>query len=86
MDCLFKEFDVVDSTGHVHFEKLHDRLPESMKDIGMNMGRRCLNPVGENLCEKAYWLHKCWKEADPRVCLLFIFIIFPFLLCFVSFL
>jgi hypothetical protein len=67
MDCLFQEFEVVDETGHVHFEKLHNRLPESMKDIGMNMGMKCLNPEGENLCQKAFWLHRCWKTVDPRV-------------------
>lgn len=31
------------------------------------MGKRCLYPIGDNLCEKAFWLNKCWKEADPKV-------------------
>nr|AAO74646.1 odorant-binding protein 3-2 [Aedes aegypti] len=66
MNCLFHEAKVVDDTGHVHLEKLHDALPDSMRDIAMHMGKRCLYPEGENLCEKAFWLHKCWKESDPK--------------------
>ncbi|GAB0088167.1 Pheromone-binding protein-related protein 6 [Sergentomyia squamirostris] len=66
MNCLFHEFEVVDDTGHVHFEKLFDRLPESMRDIALPIIKNCMEPVGANLCEKAYWLHKCWKTQDPR--------------------
>uniref|UniRef100_A0A1Q3EV29 Putative odorant-binding protein n=1 Tax=Culex tarsalis TaxID=7177 RepID=A0A1Q3EV29_CULTA len=66
MNCLFHEAKVVDDNGDVHLEKLHDSLPNSMHDIAMHMGKRCLYPEGENLCEKAFWLHKCWKQADPK--------------------
>lgn len=52
-------------------EKLHESLPDSMHDIAMHMGKRCLYPKGETQCEKAFWLHKCWKQADPKVSLIF---------------
>ncbi|XP_055696598.1 pheromone-binding protein-related protein 6-like [Lutzomyia longipalpis] len=65
MNCLFHEFEVVDDTGHVHFEKLYNRIPESMKERAKVTMDKCLDPVGADLCEKAYWLHKCWKTNDP---------------------
>uniref|UniRef100_A0A182MBM8 Uncharacterized protein n=1 Tax=Anopheles culicifacies TaxID=139723 RepID=A0A182MBM8_9DIPT len=66
MNCLFHEAKVVDDNGDVHLEKLHDALPNSMHDIALHMGKRCLYPEGENLCDKAFWLHKCWKQSDPK--------------------
>lgn len=57
----------VDDKGNVHFEKLLDSLPESLHDKAFKMGKKCLYPQGENLCEKAFWLNKCWKTADPMV-------------------
>ncbi|XP_059611288.1 pheromone-binding protein-related protein 6-like [Phlebotomus argentipes] len=65
MNCLFHEFEVVDDTGHVHFEKLYNRLPAELKDRARAVIDKCLEPVGDDLCEKAYWLHKCWKTEDP---------------------
>ena len=67
MNCIFHEAQVVDENGNVHLEKLHDMLPESMSDIALNMGKKCLYPKGDTQCERAFWLHKCWKTADPRV-------------------
>lgn len=65
MSCIFHETNVVDDTGHVHLEKLLKSLPERMHDIAFSMGKKCLYPVGDNMCEKAFWLHKCWKTQDP---------------------
>ncbi|XP_059617218.1 general odorant-binding protein 83a-like [Phlebotomus argentipes] len=65
MNCIFHKAEVVDDTGHVHFEKLRLKVPEDLKDIGHNMLSQCENPVGADLCEKAYWLHLCFKRADP---------------------
>lgn len=83
---LFSTTFKVDDTGNVHLEKLHASLPDSMHDIALHMGKRCLYPKGENLCEKAFWLHKCWKQADPKVSenktLIFIVICMSFDLCF----
>lgn len=67
MNCIFHEAKVVDDDGNVHLEKLHSMLPESMADIAMHMGKKCLYPKGDTLCERAFWLHKCWKTADPKV-------------------
>lgn len=67
MYCVFDETDVLHEDGEVHLEKLLDRLPDSMHDIAVNMGKRCLYPKGDTKCERAFWLHRCWKQADPKV-------------------
>ncbi|ALC46416.1 Os-E, partial [Drosophila busckii] len=67
MYCVFDQTDVLHEDGEVHLEKLLDRLPDSMHDIAVNMGKRCLYPKGDNKCERAFWLHRCWKTADPKV-------------------
>lgn len=69
MNCLFHEYGVVDDDGEAHFEKIMKKIPDSMKEIANNMLSKCLHPQGENLCERAFWLHKCFKELDPVVCL-----------------
>nr|ANA52575.1 odorant binding protein 1 [Bradysia odoriphaga]AWC08412.1 odorant-binding protein 1 [Bradysia odoriphaga] len=66
MNCLFHEARVVDENGEVHLEMVHELLPESMKDIALNMGKKCLYPKGETQCDRAFWLHSCWKKADPK--------------------
>lgn len=69
MNCLFHEMEVVDERGHVHLEKVQDAYGDSeeMHLILLNMGKRCLYPKGDTLCEKAFWLNRCWKQADPKV-------------------
>ncbi|XP_033149915.1 uncharacterized protein LOC108603747 [Drosophila busckii] len=67
MYCVFDQTDVLHEDGEVHLEKLLDRLPDSMHDIAVNMGKRCLYPKGDNKCERAFWLHRCWKTADPKL-------------------
>lgn len=67
MNCIFHEARVVDENGEVHLEMIHDMLPDSMQDIALHMGKKCLYPQGETQCDRAFWLHKCWKTADPKV-------------------
>lgn len=70
MNCVFHEAEVVDDKGEVHLEKLAahvDKIDEELQDIAYNMGRKCLRPVGDSQCERAFWFHKCWKSADPKV-------------------
>lgn len=64
--------DVVDDRGLVHLEKVQDAYGdnEEMHLILLNMGKRCLYPKGDTLCEKAFWLNRCWKRADPKVVVL----------------
>lgn len=73
MNCLFHEARVVGDDGEVHIDKLHDYLPDSMSDIALNMGKKCLYPKGETQCDRAFWLHSCWKKADPKVKKVFFF-------------
>lgn len=67
MYCIFDEADVLHDDGEVHLEKVLDLLPDSMHDIALNMGKKCLYPKGDTNCERAFWLHSCWKKADPVV-------------------
>ena len=67
MNCLFHEIDVVDDNGEVHLEKLFKTLPGQVAELIMAHGDKCIHPVGDTLCHKAWWFHKCWKEADPVV-------------------
>lgn len=72
MSCMFHEMQVVDDNGNVHLELVQDAFgdDDEMHLILLNMGKRCLYPKGDSLCEKAFWLNKCWKNADPKVCTL----------------
>lgn len=65
MACVFEQTQVVDRNGDVHLETLYNRLPDSMKDVALKMGLRCLKVSGSGPCERAFWLHSCWKRSDP---------------------
>lgn len=67
MNCLFHEFGMVDDQGDAHFDKILNRLPESMQAVAKNMLQQCEHPQGPNLCERAFWLHTCFKNVDPVV-------------------
>lgn len=70
MSCVFHEAKVVDDEGHLHLEKLSagiETLDEETQSIALQMGKKCLTPVGDTHCETAFWYHKCWKTADPKV-------------------
>lgn len=72
MNCLFHEAKVVDEKGELHLERLAeglDMLKPEIQEIALGMGKKCLIAEGSNLCEKAFWYHKCWKNADPKVSL-----------------
>lgn len=74
MNCLFHEMEVVHDNGSVNLEKVQDIFGDNdeMHLILLNMMKRCLYPKGDTLCEKAYWLNKCWKNADPTVIFFFV--------------
>lgn len=70
MNCLFHEAKVVDENGELHLERLAeglDMLKPEIQEIALGMGKKCMKAVGDTLCEKAFWYHKCWKTADPKV-------------------
>lgn len=67
MNCLFHEFGMVDDAGEAHFEKILGRLPASMQPAAAQMLAECEHPQGGNLCERAFWLHGCFKRNDPVV-------------------
>lgn len=72
MNCLFHEAKVVDDNGELHIERLAEGLEmlrPDIQEIALGMGKKCLVAKGDTLCEKAFWYHKCWKTADPKVSL-----------------
>lgn len=56
--------------GNVDLVAVHESFNEDNEIhlIFLHMVRLCLYPKGANDCEKAYSMHKCWKERDPKVC------------------
>lgn len=67
MSCLFHEFGMTDEAGDAHFERILSRLPASMQPVVQAMLANCEHPQGPNLCERAFWLHSCFKRLDPVV-------------------
>lgn len=60
----------MDENGDLHLERLAeglDMLKPEIQEIALGMGKKCMKPAGDTLCEKAFWYHKCWKTADPKV-------------------
>ncbi len=70
MNCIFVEAKVVDDNGDVHFEKIEthiDKLDAEIQDIAKNFLANCRNIKGDDPCERAFSVHKCWKLHDPKV-------------------
>lgn len=65
MACVFEETDMYGANGEVHLESVYNALPDSMKDVALKMGLACLKVRGEGRCERAFWLHSCWRRIDP---------------------
>lgn len=71
MDCMFHEQGLVLPDGKYDLVNLHELFNED-KDIHftfIHMIRKCLYPKGDDDCQRAYSLHRCWKETDPKVCI-----------------
>lgn len=72
MFCLFEEAEMV-KDGKLYLVKFIDHIKhwdDASALIALNMGKRCMRPVGDNLCEQAFWVNKCLRESDPKVCIL----------------
>lgn len=69
MSCVFHETGMMDTDDKVNLVRVHEvfEYDGQLHMIVINMMRKCLYPQGENMCEKAFFLHKCWKNADPKV-------------------
>lgn len=69
MNCLFHEYEVVDDGGDLHVDKVKIKIPDSVKEVAYRLLDTCLgaHEPGETLCDRAFLLHTCWKQADPVV-------------------
>ncbi|XP_051862808.1 general odorant-binding protein 83a-like [Drosophila albomicans] len=65
MGCVFLELNLVDANGDVMLEQLFQMLPAELKDVIMGMAKDCMVLQGATLNDKVWWLHQCWKKADP---------------------
>ncbi|XP_050071482.1 pheromone-binding protein-related protein 6-like [Anopheles maculipalpis] len=65
MDCMFRITNVTDDRGELHMGKLLDYVPPEFEDVALRMGVKCTKPKGKDVCERAFWFHKCWKKSDP---------------------
>lgn len=67
------EFKTMDENGTLDASPAIDLIGKSEKwvqKILLDMGKKCIRlkyPKNIDLCEKAFILHKCMKEADPVV-------------------
>lgn len=66
---------MVDDNGDPVSEKMQERiqthlntLDEKLRNIAHNVFATCKNPQGDDKCERAFSIHKCWKTIDPEVC------------------
>lgn len=66
--------NIVDENGDPHFEKIAghiSKLDEEIRDVAQNIFTACQNPQGNDKCERAFSIHKCWKTTDPKVMIVF---------------
>ncbi|KAG4073100.1 hypothetical protein HA402_009519 [Bradysia odoriphaga] len=69
MNCVFNEAKVVDDKGDVHFEKIDThiaQLDDEIRHIAENFLANCRSIKGDDPCERAFSVHKCWKLHDPK--------------------
>lgn len=65
MSCIFTDLNIVGPNGNLMLEKLLEQLPDSVKDISLAMAKDCMDLQGSTLEDQVWWLHQCWKKADP---------------------
>lgn len=65
MSCIFTDLNIVGPNGNLMLEKLLEQLPDSTKDVALAMAKDCMDLQGTTLEDKVWWLHQCWKKADP---------------------
>lgn len=45
----------------------NSKFDEEIKQAALTLLRECSKPEGADLCERAFWIHRCWKLSDPKV-------------------
>lgn len=67
MNCLFQVFKLTDNKGEIDFNKIQshvDNMDDEFRNIVDPMVKSCQNPIGDDQCERAFSIHKCWKQQD----------------------
>lgn len=78
--CVMQEFKTMDADGNIDASPAIELLSTAerwQQKILLNMGKKCIRikyPKDIDLCEKAFIIHKCLKEADPVVIIIILFI------------
>lgn len=77
--CVMLEFKTMDEDGRLDPSPAIELLSKSerwIQKIMFDMGKKCVRakyPKGIDLCERAFLIHKCFKETDPVVIDIFYF-------------
>lgn len=70
MYCVFETMGIWGADDKLQLIKLADHVEENydeeIQEIAFSMGRKCLKPIGDNKCERAFSYHKCWKMSEPK--------------------
>ncbi|KAJ8687733.1 hypothetical protein QAD02_023527 [Eretmocerus hayati] len=64
--CIFNSFDLLDHNGHLDFDKVLERLPESMMEHGTEMINACRHLSGKDPCDSAFNIVQCFQKTNPE--------------------
>uniref|UniRef100_A0A182NL76 Ig-like domain-containing protein n=1 Tax=Anopheles dirus TaxID=7168 RepID=A0A182NL76_9DIPT len=73
MHCMFRTHNVTRPDGEIDPIDVYHAIPKRFNEIALKVLVKCRNTQqeGNDLCERAYRLHKCWKETEPQHYFLF---------------
>lgn len=68
MDCMFRKFNVIKPDGEVDMIEVYHKIPKQLKSVALIVNNKCRAAVdGSSHCERAFSIHKCWKQMAPEV-------------------
>ncbi|XP_055524378.1 pheromone-binding protein-related protein 6-like [Wyeomyia smithii] len=66
MECLFRNFNVTKPNGDVDLIEVYHAIPKELNSVALKVLNKCRDIAdGSTRCERAFSLHKCWKQTDP---------------------
>ncbi|XP_001606873.1 pheromone-binding protein-related protein 6 isoform X2 [Nasonia vitripennis] len=63
--CIFNHFDLLDKDGHLDWDKLVPRIPESFKEHADEMIAACRSTTGKDPCDSALNIVQCFQKTNP---------------------
>ncbi|XP_050449253.1 general odorant-binding protein 83a-like, partial [Cataglyphis hispanica] len=65
--CFMIKSGILNENNNVDIEKALRHLPPSMQESSREVLNRCKLIPGENACDKAFQIAKCYVEAHPEI-------------------